>query len=414
MAPDELGRRLRAAREARGLSQRKIAKALDLPRAAVTQLEEGSRPVSTLELSRLSALYFRSVSTLLLDSEQHEDVLMMLCRAAPSMEKDLSAGEQAVHCIGLCREGMMLERLLEPELPPELPDYGTRAPHSPEEAAAQGERVAEQERNRLDMGCEPIVDISELIGKQGIWASGAELPDKIPGLFLRCPGIGSAVLVNSSHPRGHRRFSYAHEYAHALFDREWNIMLSSIDSASRVSEQRANSFATAFLMPREGIYNVLRSLDKSSSGRREQTAGASGAGIAAKTAKTAKTGLPPRSQAIGYKTVAMLAHHFGVVYQTALYRLRDLQCVSRQQYQALLKQESPGRKYLKALSLHGDVDATEQHQCRYRELRSEAAHMAVEAYLHKEISRGRVLELSRTLRIKGDTLLYLAEAGDGS
>lgn len=406
MAADELGQRLRAAREARGLSQRKVAKALDLSRTAVAQMEEGNRPVSTLELSRLSGLYYRSAATLLLDTEQHEDVLTTLCRAAPSLAKDPAAGDETVRCIGLCREGLLLSRLLDARVPPDPPDYEMPAPRTPEEAVAQGERVAEQERKRLGIGHAPIADISELLGDQGIWVSGAELPDKIPGLFLRCPGVGSAILVNSSHPRGQRRFSYAHEYAHALFDREFNIMLASIDDASRAVEQRANAFATIFLLPRDGIHDALRSLDKRFFDRQRRAGddGTEGDPV------TAKDRSSPCSQPITYKVVAMLANHFGVVYLTALHRLRALQCVSSQDFQVLLKQENFGRKYLKALSLYGDVDATELHQCRYRELRSEIAHLAVEAYLQKEISRGRVLEMSRILRIKGDTLLHLAEA----
>ena len=41
---------------------------------------------------------------------------------------------------------------------------------------------------------------------------------------------------------------------------------------------------------------------------------------------------------------------------------------------------------------------------------SEIAHLAIEAYRREEISRGRVLELSKTLGMKADILLRLAEA----
>ena len=50
MEAEELGRRLRVAREARGLSQQAVADALGLARTAVTQMEAGNRSVSTLEL----------------------------------------------------------------------------------------------------------------------------------------------------------------------------------------------------------------------------------------------------------------------------------------------------------------------------------------------------------------------------
>ena len=61
----------------------------------------------------------------------------------------------------------------------------------------------------------------------------------------------------------------------------------------------------------------------------------------------------------------------------------------------------------------GDVGEREKQRYWDRELRSEIAHLAIEAYRREEISRGRVLELSKTLRIAGDTLLNLAEAARG-
>ena len=63
--------------------------------------------------------------------------------------------------------------------------------------------------------------------------------------------------------------------------------------------------------------------------------------------------------------------------------------------------------------MFGDVEETEAHQYRDRELRIEIAHLAIEAYRREEISRGRVLELGRALDMKGDVLLRLAEAARG-
>src|ERR1700683_1943989 len=53
----QLGLRLRSTRERRGLSQQAVAQALNLQRTAVTNIESGTRAVSTLELGRLADLY---------------------------------------------------------------------------------------------------------------------------------------------------------------------------------------------------------------------------------------------------------------------------------------------------------------------------------------------------------------------
>lgn len=52
-----LAERLRSEREYLGLSQDQVAKALDLPRAAVSAFETGRRKVSSVELARLAKLY---------------------------------------------------------------------------------------------------------------------------------------------------------------------------------------------------------------------------------------------------------------------------------------------------------------------------------------------------------------------
>ncbi len=407
----ELGRRLRAAREARGLSQQAVADALDLPRTAVTQMEAGNRAVSTLELSKLSALYLYPASSFFEDDApaEEEDVLVALHRVAPGLEHDPATHRQVVRCVSLCREGVTLEGFLGGKSRSRAPNYEARLPRSSWEAVVQGEQTAAQERRRLGIGNAPITDVSELIASQGIWASGVDLPNEMSGMFLRHPSIGFAILVNSSHPRGRKRFSYAHEYAHALLDRDRNIAVSTTDNSSELIERRANAFSAAFLMPSQGVYDALRGLDKGLPSRQEQTV----FDVASGGHSDAQFRSPPRSQRINYKDVAMLAHHFGASYQATLYRLKSLRYITHPESLELLGQEDFGRQLLRELSMFGDVEDPEEPQYRDRELRSEIAHLAIEAYRREEISRSRVLELSKTLGIKGDLLLRFAEAARG-
>jgi transcriptional regulator with XRE-family HTH domain len=57
----ELGERLREAREYMGYSQSEVAEALGLPRPAISRFETGQRKVSVLELNRLAELYHRPI-----------------------------------------------------------------------------------------------------------------------------------------------------------------------------------------------------------------------------------------------------------------------------------------------------------------------------------------------------------------
>jgi Zn-dependent peptidase ImmA (M78 family)/transcriptional regulator with XRE-family HTH domain len=404
----QIGRRLKLAREARELSQQAAAEAIGVPRTAITQIEAGNRSVSTLELARLASLYARPVNHFFeeMNDVEAEDVLVALYRAAPGLEHDAGMRRHVDHCLRLCQEGVLLEGVL--GFPPRSgpPVYDVRTPRSGGEAVAQGEEVAEKERRRLAIGSTPISDVSELIGTQGVWASGTVLPDDVSGMFLQHPSIGLAIIVNAGHSRGRKRFSYAHEYAHALLDRTRNVTVSSTGNSGELVEKRANAFAAAFLMPREGIFEALRGLDKGLPSRHETTIfdAASGGHI------DAEFRTPPGSQRITYKDVAHVARRFGVSYQAALFRLKSLRHISQQAVEDLLRREDAGRSYLRALDMYGDLEDPEEKKYWDRELRSEVAHLAIEAYRRGEISRGRLLEISKSLRISGQVLVDLAEA----
>ncbi len=65
----QIGRRLRAARDYLGLSQELVAQSLEVPRAAVSAMEHGQRKVSSVELRKLARLYGRPVGYFLGDEE---------------------------------------------------------------------------------------------------------------------------------------------------------------------------------------------------------------------------------------------------------------------------------------------------------------------------------------------------------
>ena len=134
--------------------------------------------MSTLELARLSELYLRPVAEFLQEGrrDEDEDVLVALLRLAPALERNPATDEQVARCVSLCREGRRLGRLLGAEPRSGPPRYDKRVPSSSEEAVAQGEQTAEQERRRLGIGHAPISDISELIASQGYLGVGSHAP----------------------------------------------------------------------------------------------------------------------------------------------------------------------------------------------------------------------------------------------
>lgn len=408
MTPLDLSRRLRNARVARGLSQQSVAEIVGVPRTAITQIEAGKRSVSTVEVAKMASCYRCPVEFFLSSTGADEDILVALHRVAPGLEADSEVRDQVDRCVALCREGVTLESLLGSERRSGPPLRDLREPCSTGEAVAQAERIADEERLRLNVGHGPLPDISGLIRSQGIWASGIDLPDQMSGLFLRHPSIGMAILVNASHPRGRKRFSFAHEYAHALFDRDRTISVSSADNSTDQVEKRANAFAAAFLLPRNGVGEVLQRLGKGFRG----SLGNLIYDAARDGSVEAESRLSPRAQRITYKDVATLADRFGVSYQASVYRLRSLRHVSKAECDDLLEREELGREYLRVLGLreeHDEAARAPNRRTRNRELRGEVTSLALEAYRREEISRGRLLELSGLLGTDGRELLELGE-----
>lgn len=404
----DLGQKLRSARESRGFSQQATADAIGISRSAITQMELGNRSVSTLELSRLAECFRLPVGYFFDKSEDEEDVLIALYRMAPALQYEHAFTDQVGHCLSLCREGVSLKKILGIESHAGPPEFDMQLPRTVGEAINQGDMAATHERRRLGIGDAPVHDMSELIVSQGIWASDADLPGEMSGLYLNHKSLGIAIVVNASHSRGRKQFSYAHEYAHALLDRNGIVAVSSSDNSKELIEVRANAFAASFLIPVEGVYEILRSLDIGLPFQRAQVLYDAASG--GRLQGSVRTLANPHS--ISYKDIARTAQRFGVSYQAALYRLKSLKVVSESEMEKHMALEASGRQFLEELSDECVESRSEAHRSD-RELRFEVASLAIDAYKREGISRGRLLELSKILEVDGHRFLDFASKARG-
>lgn len=405
-----LASRLKNARIAANLTQEQVAKSLELPRTAIVQLEAGNRAVSTLELAKLAALFGRPIASFFGETPagDEEDVLVSLFRAAELVQQDVPWQTEVSRYLAICRAGVELEQQL--DRPPHLgpPTYELPQPRRTMEAVEQAGIVAEQERRRIGLGHNPILDMSDLINSQNVWASGAKLPDDMSGLFLRHSSIGLCILVNFDHARARKRFSYAHEYAHALLDRQNAATVSLERKRSDLGEVRANAFAAAFLLPRTGVWAFLNARSKAGPSVEEQTVYDPAAEADAVEVRAQRRSAP-RSQVLTYEDIAALAHYYGVSYQAALYRLKSLAIVNEAQFTELRDKEHFGRSYLDMLQILNDLDGRDE-RTPDREIVSQVIHLALEAYRRDEISQGKLRDLSSLLGVSAKKLLALAEA----
>ena len=406
----EIGQRLRFARESQQITQESAGAALGLQRSAISLMESGQRQVSTLELTRLAELYGRAIEWFVnpnIPIEQ-EDPVITLFRAEPDLQCEVVQAH-ASRCLRLLSEGASLRRLVGRSTVVSLPRYDLPSPRTVGQAIAQGQSVAEQERRRLDLGKAPVKNVPETLAHQSIWTAALPLPGEISGIFLSSPDFGLAILANLTQPPVRRRFSYAHEYGHAVMDSDAPATVTSVHNAKTRPEQRANAFAAAFLMPAEGVRDFLHNLGKGRGSRHEEAAmdAVTEAGIRG----TLRS--PAGSQNVTYADAALLARHFGVSYAAAIWRLRGLNLISVEHTQTLLSQTEEANRYRRAVSAFSDTDDAEDeaplegHQDH--ELHGQVLSSALEAWWRGEISRGKLLEVGRLLGIEDEMILDLAD-----
>lgn len=403
----ELGRRIRTAREACRLTQDQVAQHLGVSRPTVVQVEVGNRSVSSLELDRLAHLFGRDIRGFVSESFDEADSLAALFRAQPDVLAQADVANALRDCVALGREITNLERLLRIDRGTAMTvAYPVPLPTNRWEAIQQGERLAVEERRRLGLGDKALPDISELLESQGLRTGIVDLPSDVSGLTLNDQGIGFFVVVNRSHHVLRRRFSFAHEYAHVLADRDRFGLVSRSSERENLIEVRANAFGASLLMPEDGVRQFVGGLGKGMQSRVyvDVFDGAGGLDAEGRT--------QPGSQSLQLYDVVQLAHHFEVSRIAALYRLRNLRLVSKSEFERLKEQDDSGR----GQQIADHLGLPEPDHTAVREgFKHRILGLALEAYRREEISRGKLDELASMLgfdRNRIDRLVDDAGLGD--
>lgn len=384
---DELGRRVRAAREACGLTQEQLGNYVELSRLALGQIEAGSRSVSSLELDRIAFALGRDIKDFFAERFVEQDALAALFRTDAQFAEQGALLRALQDSLALGREMTNLERLLGIDrIQLHTASYEMPVPKSRWEAIQQGQRVAMDERQRLGLGVSPVGDFIELLETQGVRTGLVTLPDDISGLMLSDMKIGVFVVVNREHASLRRRFSLAHEYAHVLIDRDRSGAISRGKNRADLLEVRANAFAAEFLSPAEGVDQFVQSIGKGGASRVQMA-------IFDETdAIQVEQRAAPGSQDIQMHDVVLLAHHFGVSRISVLYRLKNLRLISEGEFQQLKTLEELGAGKSMAAFLAADLEADEQKI--KDEFRRRYLGLALEAYRREEITLSKLVELA--------------------
>ncbi|MBN1611871.1 MAG: ImmA/IrrE family metallo-endopeptidase [Polyangiaceae bacterium] len=397
----ELGRRIREARESCRMTQEDAAKHLGVSRPTFVQIEAGNRSVSSIELDKLAYLFGRDIREFVADSFDGEDALSALFRAQSEVTGDPQVLEKLRECMAIGRELTNLERLVGIDRDSAtVASYPLPAPKNRWEAIQQGQRLAEEERRRLGLGFAPLPDMTELLESQSVRTAVVELPEDVSGLTLSDRNVGLFVVANREHHYLRRRFSFAHEYSHVVADRDRFGLISRASDRDDLVEVRANAFAANLLMPEDGVRQYVAGLGKGKPSRAYAEV-FDEAGTLSVEGRSA-----PGTQTIQLYDVVQLAHHFGVSRVAALFRMRNLRLLTEAELEHLKSLEEEGKGKLLAQSLGLEEPDHEEMRGRFKR---RFLGLALEAFRRDEVSHGKLRELVAMIGLSDDHLERLLD-----
>ena len=268
--PRILGQRIAEARKARGKTQEEVAEFLACSRPTYIAIEKGDRGAKADEIVKLASFFGRKVNELVRPSEPVTDLQPHLRALADKMKSgDQNHGRlnAAIDQLqSLAEDYRELERMMNAPLRPGYPAEVVLSPKI--DPVEQAEVAANQERNRLGLGDQPVITLrSTLEWDIGLRIFHAQdLPSNIAGMYAYSAELGACILINRKHPPERRRISMLHEYGHFLLSTDRyrpGIDYLSMTGRKPANERFAEAFALCFLMPatavRQRFHGILAS-----------------------------------------------------------------------------------------------------------------------------------------------------------
>ncbi len=254
--PHILGLRISEARKARGKTQEEVSEFLGLSRPTYIAIEKGERKAKPDEIVKLASFFGRKVHELVRQSEPVTDLQSHLRGVADKMktgDKSQAALNAAIGQVqALAEDYRELEQIMNAAVRPNYPPEVVLNPRI--DPIEQAEVIANQERNRLGLGDQPVIYLRSTLE----WSVGlrifytTDLPSNIAGMYAYSAELGACILINRNHPPERRRVSELHEYGHFLLSTDRyrsGIDYLTMPGRRPANERFAEAFALSFLMP---------------------------------------------------------------------------------------------------------------------------------------------------------------------
>lgn len=232
--------RLSVARRKRGLTKKKLAETADFGQRTITAYERGEIPASPEAVERLARALRFPTSFFYGEDLDEPEVSGSNFRSLSRMtrrqrDSALASGTLGFHLARWTESAFNLPK-------PVLPDYGEIS--DPESAA---------DRVRVDwgLGWGPAPSMVQLLESKGVFVLSLSGCAREVDAFSTWNGDRPFVFLNPMVTAERSRMDCAHELAHLVLHRHQNTQ-------KRNVEHEAKLFASAFLLPRDGIEPTAR------------------------------------------------------------------------------------------------------------------------------------------------------------
>lgn len=252
------GERLKLARIYRNMTASELAEKIGVTRQAVLQYEKNeNNPKLDTEFTIITTLHFPR-DFFYKDNLYDVPVENTFFRALSSTKKiDLQTQEEKTKIIVYIYE-FLNNYFNYPEL--DLPDIDTDIDLNNKENI---EDIAIKVRNYWELGTQPIENMVNLLENKGIIVSTLNVNNKKIDAFTQVHKVNKkdkycVVLSNDKQSVARRNFDAAHELGHIILHRNIEKIEELLPEEQRKLEEQANSFAAAFLLPKNEFFNDLR------------------------------------------------------------------------------------------------------------------------------------------------------------
>lgn len=252
------GERLKLARIYRNMTASELANKIGVSRQAVLQYEKNeSKPKLETEFAIITTLHFPR-DFFYMDNLDKIPVENTFFRALSTTKKiDLQTQEERTKFIVYIYE-FLNNYFNYPQL--DIPELDIDIDLNDKENI---EDIAIKVRNYWKLGYQPIENMVNLLENKGIIVSTLDVKNKKIDAFTQVHKINNKeryciVLSNDKQSVARRNFDAAHELGHIILHKNLEKIEELSSGEQRELEEQANSFAAAFLLPRNEFFNDLK------------------------------------------------------------------------------------------------------------------------------------------------------------